>query len=201
MSAEAPRGGLRVAAVEDDENPAWRSFYPEDLPADWRLAYYAHFWPELLSPARHWPRWARDDDRLGEVPEELRLYLEVPAGAGADCAGLAARLGTRLGGFLFPDPAATTPLQLEPAQLFRRVDDPVVAGTRSAQAWTNGLEAVLVLEPETGLDPRQWRTLLESLHAAATPDRDTLAFLRSGPRELEQAQAILRLSGLAWKRG
>ncbi|MBS0001992.1 MAG: hypothetical protein KFF45_02835 [Thioalkalivibrio sp.] len=201
MSAEACRGGLRVAAVEDDENPAWRSFYPEDLPADWRLAYHAHFWPELLSPARHWPRWARDDHRLEEVPEELRLYLEVPAGAGADCARLAYRLQTRLGGFLFPDPAATPLLQLERAQVFRRVDDPVVAGARSAQAWTNGLETVLVLEPETGLDPRQWRALLESLHAAATPDRDTLVFLRSGPRELEQAQTILRLSGLAWKRG
>ncbi|MFO8152729.1 hypothetical protein [Thioalkalivibrio sp.] len=200
MSAEAPHGGLRVAAVEDDENPAWRSFYPEDLPADWRLAYYAHFWPDLLSPVDHWPSWAADDCRLQEVPEELRLYLEVPARAGADCLRVAARLGERLGGFLFPDAAAEAPLSLEPAKVFRRVEDPVVAGVRSAQAWTNGLETVLVLEPETGLDPRQWRALLESLHAAATPGRDTLAFLRSGPRELEQAQTILRLGGLDWKR-
>lgn len=200
MSVEAPRGGLRVAAVEDDENPAWRSFYPEGLPADWRLAYYAHFWPDLLSPVRHWPSWAADDRRLQEVPEELRLYLEVPARAGADCLRIADRLGERLGGLLFPDPAAEAPLPLEPAQVFRRVEDPVVAGAKSAHAWTNGLETALMLEPETGLDPRQWRALLESLRAAATPGRDTLAFLRSGPRELELAQTILRLAGLAWKR-
>ncbi|TVP88163.1 MAG: hypothetical protein EA347_06480 [Thioalkalivibrio sp.] len=189
-----------MAAVEDEASPQWRSFYPEDLPADWTLAYYAHFWSELLSPAAQWPRWAGDDQRLDEVPEALRLYLEVPAGAGADCPRLADRLGARLGGFLFPDPGAEPSLQLEPAQVFRRVDDPVVVGASSAQAWTNGREAVLVLEPEAGLDPRQWRALLESMHAAATPGRDTLAFLRSGPRELEQAQTILRLSGLAWGR-
>lgn len=196
MAAKADRGGLRVAAVADGDSPEWRSFYPQDLPDDWMLAYYAHFWPELLSPAADWSRWADDDQSLDEVPAELRLYLEVPAGAAADCSRLADRLGARLGGFLFPDPEVETPRELEPAQVFRRADAPVVAGVRSARAWTNGRETVLVLEPESGLDVRQWRALLESLHKAATSGQDTLAFLRSGPRELEQAQTIIRLGGL-----
>lgn len=199
MSAEVDRGGLRVAAVEDEANSDWRSFYPEDLPADWTLAYYAHFWPELLCPAARWSYWAGDDQRLDEVPEALRLYLQVPEGAGADCRRLAERLGPRLGGFLFPATFAGSAVQLEPAQIFRRTADPVVAGAQSAQAWANGRETVLVLEPERGLDLREWRKLLESVHAAATPGRGTLAFLRTGPRELEQAQTLLRLSGLAWK--
>jgi hypothetical protein len=199
MPAEAPPVRLRVAAVHDTTNPAWRSFYPEDLPADWRLAYYAHFWRDLLVLADDWTAWVEDPHRLPEVPAELRIYFNVPPGAGSDCAELASRLGARLGGFLLSEAGSVASPQLRPSLLSRRVPDPVIAGSRCAQAFANGRETVLVLEPETGLDLRQWRTLLEALHAVSTPEQETLVFLHAAPDEIERAQTILRLSGLAWR--
>lgn len=201
MPAEAPPRRLRVAAVQNDDSPAWQSFYPEDLPADWKLAYYVHFWRDLLVPAEDWAAWVEAPHRVDEVPEELRLYFRVPEPAQGDCAALVARLGARLGGLLFPEPGAGVPVQLPPAQAFRRLPDPVLDGVRSAQAFANADATVLVLEPESGLDLRQWRALLEVLSAASAPGCETLVFLQASPGELEQAQAILRLSGLAWRQG
>ncbi len=199
MPAEPHPGRLRLAPVQDAASPAWQSFYPEDLPADWVLAYYAHFWRELLVPAGNWETWVEDPRWLDEAPEELRLYFQVPEGAGGDCPGLASRLGTRLGGFLFPGAAPEPTAELQPPQVFRPMPDPVVVGARHAHAFTNGRDTVLVLEPEVDLDLRQWRALIEALHAVSTSGRGTLAFLHAGPDEIEQAQTILRLSGLAWK--
>ena len=199
MSAETPPSRLRLAAVQDVASPSWQSFYPEDLPADWALAYYAHFWRELLVATGDWTTWVEDPRWLDEAPDELRVYFQVPEGAGGDCPGLASRLGARLGGFLFQEPAAEAPAELQPLQVFRPMPAPPIAGARHAHAFTNGRDTVLVLEPEAGLDLRQWRALIEALHAVSAPGRDTLVFLHAVPDQLEQAQTILRLSGLAWK--
>lgn len=199
MPAETPPSRLRLAAVQDSASPAWQSFYPEDLPADWALAYYAHFWRELLMPPGDWTTWVEDPRWLDQAPEELRLYFQVPEGAGGDCPRLVSRLGARLGGLLFPEPDAEVPAELQPSQVFRPMPDPVVAGARYANAFSNGRETVLVLEPKADLDLRQWRVLIEALHAVLTPGRDTLVFLHADPDQLEQAQTILRLSGLGWR--
>lgn len=68
----------------DWRHPHWDgSYYPDDLPADWRLAYYANdFTCVLLSEAAwrmadevEWGEW-RD-----EVPPGFRFLLELDAGA------------------------------------------------------------------------------------------------------------------------
>ena len=199
MSPEAPSSRFRLAAIQDHASPAWKSFYPEDLPSDWVLAYYAHFWRELLVPAHAWQTWLEDRRWLDEAPEGLRLYFQVPDGCGNEGLELASRFGARLGGLLFPDAAADVPAQVQPSRVFRRMPDPVFADVRCALAFACGQATVLVLDPETGLDPRQWRGLLEAVHAATASARDALVFLRTGPDELDQAQTILRLSGLAWR--
>lgn len=200
MPSEAPYGRLRLAAVHDPASAAWRSFFPEDLPEDWRLAYYAHFWPELLLPASEWSAWIEDPRWVDEAPEEIRLYFEVPAGAADVATELASRLGNRLGGLLFPDPEAYEASDPRSTSVFHRLDDPLLPGLRSAQAFGNEAATVLVLEPEAGLDLRQWRTLLEAIHAATVQADAALAFMHATPEELDQAQTLLRLSGLAWRR-
>jgi len=65
------------------EHSSWRGgFYPDDLPRDWRLSYYANAFRAVLVPA----------ERLGEasagevaqwreeVPEGFRFFLEVSGG-------------------------------------------------------------------------------------------------------------------------
>ena len=37
--------------ARDWEHPAWnQEFYPDDLPEDWRLSYYANEFPVVLVP-------------------------------------------------------------------------------------------------------------------------------------------------------
>ncbi len=62
------------------EHEAWTgSFYPQDLPEDWRLTYYANAFRSVLVPAErlasvtgeNLTRWRE------EVPEDFLFYLEV----------------------------------------------------------------------------------------------------------------------------
>ncbi len=38
-----------------------RDFYPDDLPEEWRLDYYANHFSALLVPSAQWPRWREAD--------------------------------------------------------------------------------------------------------------------------------------------
>jgi hypothetical protein len=203
MGSAASGHSLRVAAVHDDADPAWKAFYPEDLPEDWRLAYYGNYWKDLLIPACEWERFTLDSNWTRDLPDALRLYFEVPdelAEPGDPCARLAAALGPQLGGLLVADPSALPAGALPPGRLLGRAPGlPVGNGIVACAAFANETSVVLVLTPEPGLGPPGWRALLEAVHACLPAARDAIVFLRAGPRELETAETILRLSGLAWK--
>jgi hypothetical protein len=204
MGSAASGHSLRLAAVHDDADPAWEAFYPEDLPEDWRLAYYGNYWKDLLIPAGEWERFALDSDWISDLPDALRLYFEVPdalAAPGDPCARLAASLGPQLGGVLLADPSVLPAGALPSGQLLVRAPGlPAGNGIAASEAFTNETSVVLVLTPEPGLGPPGWRTLLEAVHASLPAAREAVVFLRAGPRELEMAETILRLSGLAWQR-
>lgn len=49
------------------------SFYPEDLPASWRLDYYANHFSAVLVPSSQWPWWQAEDwDAFLESGDTLR---------------------------------------------------------------------------------------------------------------------------------
>ena len=203
MGAAAPGHSLRLAAVHDDADPAWKAFYPEDLPEDWRLAYYGNYWKDLLISAGEWERFTLDSSWIRDLPDALRLYFEVPdelAEPGDRCACLAAALGPRLGGFLVADPSLLPAGVVAPGQLLERAPG-LAAGTGlgASAAFANATSVALVLTPEPGLGPAGWRALLEAVHACLPAAREAIVFLRAGPGELETAETILRLSGLAWQ--
>lgn len=93
--------------------PDWcGNFYPEDLPEDWRLAYYSNEFRAVVVPASAWSgddvleveRWVED------TSEDFVFYLEV-VGVRTDWAKLAQTLrplGDRLGGILL------RPLDVDP---------------------------------------------------------------------------------------
>ncbi len=61
---------------------AWQgTFYPADLPPEWRFLFYSHRYPAILLPARS---WRSDGDTLvrlqDEAPPEFRVVLEVSEG-------------------------------------------------------------------------------------------------------------------------
>lgn len=195
------------------EHAAWQgSFYPDDLPADWRLSFLGTVAQAVLVPESGWQaagaadgaRWAT------EVPDTFRFYLEV-----ADPAGLAvarpcaAALGDRLGGLLVRQatdaernaPAtlgadSAVPLFLPAAaghgagwRRWAEVDDlPVVGGV-----------AVLLLRM-AGLDLRALRRALEAF--AQSQDRDAdlaVLVLDPGPSatRLRELRVLAELLGLA----
>jgi hypothetical protein len=76
--------GIEVIARGWERSDWWGEFYPEDLPEDWRLSYFANAFQSVLVPAASWreaPRgrlaqWAED------VPDRFRFYLELDASDG-----------------------------------------------------------------------------------------------------------------------
>jgi hypothetical protein len=203
MASAASGRSLRLAAVHEDADPAWKAFYPKDLPEDWRLAYYGNYWKDLLIPAHEWEGFSLDFDWIAELPDGLRLYFEVPdeiAEPGDACVRLAASLGPRLGGMLVTDSSVLPAGAVAPERLLERAPGPpAIEGVSASAAFANETSVVLVLAPEPGLGPAGWRALLEAVPACLPAAREAIVFLRAGPRELETADTILRLSGLAWQ--
>lgn len=72
--------GRRLLGTVGWERPDWLAgYYPADLPADWRLAYYANDCGCVLLPASAW--CSGDPGRLeravGEAPADLRIFLQA----------------------------------------------------------------------------------------------------------------------------
>jgi len=80
-------------------------FYPDDLPEDWRLSYYANEFSAVLVPAQIWQSQGADIEHwCDEVHEGFRFYLHREAGAVADIekksAEVRQRLGAQFAGFV-----------------------------------------------------------------------------------------------------
>jgi len=66
------------------DHPAWQdSFYPDDLPPEWRLSYYANEFNAVLASSDLWG--AADAELIAswadDVHDGFRFFLELPAGA------------------------------------------------------------------------------------------------------------------------
>ncbi|MEN8170265.1 MAG: hypothetical protein ABFS08_08585 [Pseudomonadota bacterium] len=97
----------------------WDRFYPEDMPADWRLDYYANEFFAVVVPYSEWSVQA-DDELLAwqqQVSEDFRFYWEQPCGEDVAAARLQALMAdaefaAHWGGVV--DIAAVSPLPQPP---------------------------------------------------------------------------------------
>jgi hypothetical protein len=68
----------------------WDDFYPDDLPLEWRLDYYANEFFSVLVPHAEWS--VLDDEALlywqEEVSDDFTFFWELPAGEEAGVARL-----------------------------------------------------------------------------------------------------------------
>ena len=56
------------------------SYYPEDIPDDWRLGFYANEFNTLLVPWEHWNGSVDElEGGLEDTDDDFHLYLELPA--------------------------------------------------------------------------------------------------------------------------
>lgn len=138
------------------------SFYPDDLPEDWRLTYFANAFEATLIPLCVWRvqaevlgQWAND------VPARFRFYLETDAnGDAAGVAPAAAALGERFAGSVRatqactaqdPSPMRNQPLPAWDAQgapmLARSFPGHLTSDPRSALQWLRNLSAEAQSQP------------------------------------------------------
>lgn len=92
--------------VSDWLQPHWGGFfYPEDMPPEWRLAYYNTRFSCVWLPHAVWSRWAPAtvEDWLGDTREEFRFLLEAGETITAEEQAVLAVLAPRLGGYFQAD--------------------------------------------------------------------------------------------------
>ena len=78
--AEQYQSGLRLGSYGWQHTHWDKSFFPDDLPEDWRLGYYANEFSAVLVPQSYWQvdtgfdveNWQED------VAEDFRFYIEWP---------------------------------------------------------------------------------------------------------------------------
>lgn len=95
------------------QRPDWISgYYPDDLPEDWRLAYFANEFPSLLLPQAVWTG-AVDDDIAAwadDVAPDFRIYLDTTPETHAGRLGqVSATLGQRVAGVIAHGSQAARP--------------------------------------------------------------------------------------------
>lgn len=179
--------------ARDWRHPGWAGgYYPEDLPADWQLGYYANELGAVLLPEAAWrgidaetlADWALD------VHDGFRFYLAVAAGSDApDPAALGASCGDLLGGVLWEGVDA-------PAGLLGLYPGELPEGVRG---WGDGQGVRVALLDLQGLDLRARRAVLERL-APALADGDVALILDwegVTPGEIRELQTVAELLGIA----
>jgi len=175
------------------EIPGWeRAFYPEGLPEDWRLTYFANEFPAVLVPSGHWTRAGDAAIRAwsADVHENFRFYLEDPeAGSAPEVReGAVAALGTRFAGWVTAPGRASVPAGTRPCFEWRGEAGTSLPAGR-LPAWR--------IPPALGDHLRAARAWLEALAAGSAGGRGLL-LLRGealGPDDLRRWWDLLRLLG------
>lgn len=179
----SPRGWCDLADAE--------AFYPDDLPPDWRLTYFANLFPAALLPYTDWAAAdaATLSDWAHEVNARFRFVLEAPpASAAADPGAAEQRLGAVLAGWVggvpAPAPAARLPAAVRGwrgAGTMSTAEGYAVTAPaalhddlRAARRWLQGLERgagaaprLIVLERPRSSTLEAWLTLIALLGRGA----------------------------------
>lgn len=85
------------------EHAQWlEAYYPDDLPEDWRLDYYANEFGCVILPAEVWMSADEDviEQWLEDVEEDFMFFLELPGQPGDVAARLSAFAGRCAGAIL-----------------------------------------------------------------------------------------------------
>ena len=160
------------------EHPAWSGiFYPEDIPAEWRLTYYANEFPAVVVPASAWGADPAAQARqwYADTPEGFGFLLEGTPPAGVEAA-LAERLVAAIGG--------------------DEGEPPCLAWPEPSEVVTAGGIALTRLSPEAATPPAL-RVAWEALSSSGAVAGFLVIEGESGvPEALGRARTVAELMGL-----
>jgi len=161
----------------------WPDYFPEDLPKDWRLAYYSNDADALVLSADELHAIDAEDleEWCDDLPDYFRFYLKVDALADVSAEHLEI-LGEHLGAFLLPESAAKS----ENERSWVAMGD---------GCWGASGQPLLAFLNYEQTDLRSMRELLQKL----PKDLEALILNReiSDPRSLTELKTLTQLLGVA----
>ncbi len=196
------------------DHDAWvGDYYPEDLPPEWRLSFYANEYSAVLVPWVGWAAGRAEAQRwLDDTPEGFRFVLEVAA----DCPDLGAELRAmeplrpRISALLVchgdavvgeAAPLATVrelsnsyplcleleqPHHLSPTQrVALKVNDAGIAWQPELPADVAGPVPVGLVAGDAIVSPRTLRTVVEDFMTFATGCPQAMLFFRGQPPRID----------------
>lgn len=169
------------------EHEAWSgSFYPDDLPPDWRLGYYANEFDAVVVPFVAWQGQTVATLRswCDEVSAGFRFVLEQkgPGSAESRAGEAVSALGQHFAGVVADEGAGTESV------------GPLGRWGPSGEV-SPGPLAVLTC-PEGALEPRRLRGYIEALAAAGGPALLCCGAGAGAPDALRTARTIADLLGI-----
>lgn len=102
MNESSPVYGDIVVGARGWLHPSWlQTYYPDDIPDEWRMGFYGNEFNTLLLS---WEDWSEGFDRdwreqLEDLDEDFHLYLELPVEVQVLPQGIA-EIGTQLAGLV-----------------------------------------------------------------------------------------------------
>ncbi|WP_275099458.1 hypothetical protein [Sedimenticola hydrogenitrophicus] len=197
-----------IIGAEGWEHAAWNeSFYPDDLPPEWRLSYYANEFSLLLVPFEVWR--TGDDERFRGWREDVaggfRFVLDVTGMALEDGRSLQqlqrcqSALGDRLaGGVSWSAASPSDCARLRGwlgdgrflASAARRPDLPL-----TVRVAADGTTLCALIPSEAAADLKWLRSVLESLSAGRAETKRLLLFFTGTPPRTQTMQE----AGLLWQ--
>jgi hypothetical protein len=189
-----------------DSAPDGPDEYPQDLPPEWRLAYYANDFWGVLVPHGIW----REAGPAGAVawvadtPARFRFFLELDAGdRESGSTAVAAALGDRLGGLVGTASALASAPGAGPSRLLRVATEP--GQTVPLAGWGLAWEVPVPLTRDlrgarAWVEARVRGQGLPGVDATATPGAAPPILALLGEcrfEDLARWQAMLELMGLA----
>ncbi|MEJ1353156.1 MAG: ABC transporter permease [Candidatus Sedimenticola sp. (ex Thyasira tokunagai)] len=206
MSGEGGWGDLGfVVGARGWDHDVWvGSFYPDDLPSEWRLGYYANEFPGVLVPEAEWSGTGESgwEEWCDEVPEGFCFYLELSDTSSVRLQQLeacAVSLGDMLKGVLLQGVDAVMEagsLRVPRLMAVVREDDSACFVAVGQGAGRKGV----LLDSEHMPDLRSLRKLLESVEYNGGVDSITPALFVGGKApdvgKMQEAKTLLELMGL-----
>jgi len=177
------------------EHPGWSgSYYPEDLPDDWRLDFYANEFRAVVVPAARWRADAAEAAVAWyeDTPAGFNFFLEVPSeeAARSRMEAAVAVLGPKVAGLLLRGGA-------EAGTLAERYPVCPLAGEGTVRADSRGAGPLAVARwgPERGADAAALRPMVDSLAGRAPT---ALLLFEGNPPDVQAmgtARTIIQLLG------
>jgi len=201
------------------QHPGWcNSYYPEDLPSDWRLDFYANEFQQLLLPYAGWSQATAADVEqwLAATDSDFRWFAELPglqvARSALDTLRALAGLGGRLHGICVDDSttdartnADNAPELLaelaEIAPLYRREGTTPIEPLAINHQWRplkneSTAPRLVIASSATNHSAIQLRGVVEALQTSGIENSETLLFVDGAPPAIDDMRLLQQLAEL-----